>query len=608
MDLLVGRMERKDRDGVPAFLSIGAQHNKWRMDKLRVPPVSSGGSSSSSSSNGVPTRSGRSSSSSLSSAPMKLAKSPMIAVNDVPIRPSSTQPLADNESTSEQERSMINLQRYFTHGYDENAMESDSESEGDSSIFSNKNQSHQGKPHTGNNNLLQKHSHEPSFDYSAAGSGRFSDLEFSFHLSPKSNSLAVSSGRSPNRIIPKVTPDDSMSSPRESRNGSVSEMSSMNRRSSMFLSTPNSAFLKNGRSMSSHFSTASGNSNKKRLVNQFLKPSEMENESTQLQYHSGPFQNSTHRPSTTSSSSGFSSSLHGPFQTMSQSHSQSQDVLLRHRNSSDSLSTSSSYSQLHNVLYKDLDSSAQLSAQGTFPWATRHEPSSAFSSMLNIEDVKKEVEQARPAFRTVDYSGANDTTKIDSEISPDRLRNKQLLSRDLDELRDPDRLLYYEKHIDKSLTNVQSRLRDTFQNSVIQEETKFNTMLQHFDKLTDDYNQVNESIKQLKYTIETNFKDNVREKFNLTDEKSFQCQMDLTIGDCVKDLKVLEARMRSCQDKLVSQKDTIRRLDNLLVVENSLMELDKNTHSVQKYKYFVCDVVLVSLIAMAVMFYVNTQL
>lgn len=599
MDLLVGRMERKDREGVPAFLSIGAQHNKWRMDKLRVPPT--GGA-------GIPVNSVRSSSSSLSNTPMKLAKSPLIAVNDVPINASTTQPLADNESTSEQERSMINLQHYFTHGYDENVMESDSESEGDTSIFTNKQPTHQDKNNTVNNSLLQRHSHDPSFDYSAAGSGRFSDLEFSFNLSPKSNTLAVSGGRSPNRIIPRVTPDDNIPSPRDSRNGSVSEMSSMNRRSSMFLSTPNSAFLKNGRSMSSHFSTASGNSNKKRLVNQFLKPSEMENESTQLQYHSGPFHNSTHRPSTTSSSSGFSSSLHGPFQTMSQSHSQSQDVLLRHRNSNDSLSTSSSYSQLQNVLYKDLDSSAQLSIEGAFPWASKLADSSAFSSMLNIEDVRKEVVQTKPAFRTVDYNGANSQDKLDAEVSPDRLRNKQQLSRGLDELRDPDRLLYFEKHIDKSLTNVQSRLRDTFQNSVIQEETKFNTMLQHFDKLTDDYNQVNESIKQLKATIETNFRDNVREKFNLTDEKSFQRQMDLTIGDCVKDLKRLEARMLSCQDKLALQKDTIRRLDNLLVVENSLMELDKNTHSVQKYKYFVCDVVLVSLIAMIAMFFLNTQL
>ncbi|KAG0668204.1 hypothetical protein C6P45_004905 [Maudiozyma exigua] len=600
MDLLVGRMERKDREGVPAFLSMGAQHNKFRMDKLRVPSVNGAG---------VSPKSGRSSSSSLSGNPVKLAKSSLIAINDVPIKSSSKLAIADNESTSEQERSMINLQRYFTHGYDENAMESDSESEGDTTMFASKQQSHQGKINTGNNNtLLQRHSHEPSFDYSAAGSGRFSDLEFNFHLSPKTNSLAVSGNRTPNRIIPKVTPDDSMPSPGESRNGSMSEMSSMNRRSSMFLSTPNSAFLKNGRSMSSHFSTTSGNSNKKRLVNQFLKPSEMENESNQVQYHSGPFHNIAHRPSTISSSSGFSSSLHGPFQTIAHNHSQSNDVLLRHRTSNDSLSTSSSYSQLQNVLYKDLDSSAQLSAQGAFPWASKSDLSSAYSSMLNIEDVKKEIEQARPLFRTVDYNGDNDKVKIDSAISPDGLRSKQVLSKDKDELKSSDRSLYFEKHIDKSLTDVQSKLRDTFQNSVIQEELKFSTMLQHFDKLTDDYRQVNESIKLLKDTIESDFNNNVREKFNLTDEKSFQCQMDLAIGDCVKDLQLLEKRMRSCQEKLACQKDTIKRLDNLLVVENSLMELDKNTHSVQKYKYIVCDIVLVSLFAAIVMFCINTRL
>ncbi|SMN20038.1 similar to Saccharomyces cerevisiae YAL028W FRT2 Tail-anchored ER membrane protein, interacts with homolog Frt1p [Maudiozyma saulgeensis] len=578
MDLLVDRMERKDREGVPAFLSMGGQNKRWGMEKFKAPSVEEG---------------------STKDTTTKLQKSPLIVVNDVPIT---------TMNTEEQDRSMLNLQRYFSNGYDEHAMISDSDSEDDSRDYSSR-KLNEGTRRakiipvpttTGSSGSTSTTSmRESGFDVSAAGTGRFSDLEFNFHVSPKSHTLAVS--HSPSRVMPTPsmsTTEESLISPRESRNGSISEMSSMHRRSSMFLSTPSSAFMKNGRSMSSHFSSSSSMNNKKRLVNQFLKPSEMENEPSQAQYHSTGQLHQLHRPST-SSSSGISS-LHAPFSTM-----RSNELNLPHRDSNTS-SSSSSYTQLHNVLLKDLDSSKQPSSnQG---WTLGSSSSSPFPSIMNMDNISssegsKSVipKTIAPEFRSVNYNGSNAPNKA-AGTSNYQPQNEILKTKD----EDPDMSLYYEKHIHKSLSNLQSKLKETFQNKVIQEEIKFTTMLQHFDQLSEDYDKVNKSIRELRDAMDNNYNTKVKQRFNLTDKKSFQCQMNCTIGDCVKDLQSLEARMRACQDKLASQKETIRKFDNLLVVENTLQELDKNTNSMHKYKYFVCDVVLVSMIAMAIMLYRHT--
>lgn len=586
-------MERKDREGVPTFLSMGGQNNRWRMEKLRAPSMGE--------------RSSR-------DIPSKLQKSPIIAVNNVPITTMGI-------NADEQDRSIVNLQRYFTNGYDEHAMISDSESEDESRSYSQGKQLHghaSNRPATTSKSIRKPQSVDPVFDFSAAGTGMFSDLEFNFPVSPKNHTLAVS--HSPSRILPSAsmsTTEESLNSPRESRNGSMSEMSSMGRRNSMFLSTPSSAFMKNGRSMSSHFSSTSSMNNKKRLVNQFLKPSEMENEASQMQYHSGQW-HQTHRPSTSSSSA--LSSLHGPFRTMTSSSS-SNEVNLPRRESNNS-STSSSYTQLHNVLFKDLDATQQqqspsllstTTTTGMQGWTLNSSKSSAFSSMMNMyelntfEDSKSVIPAtATPEFRSVDYKGIKDTTTTNNKDSRDVLKQPQHRGLLQNNTEDPDMSLYYEKHIHRSLSNLQTKLRDTFQNSVIQEETKFTSMLQHFDQLTEDYEKVNESIRELRQVVDTNYDTNVKQRFNLTDEASFQCQMNCTMVECVNDLQSLEARMRACQDKLTSQKETIRKLDNLLVVENSLRELDKNTLSVHKYKYFVCDVVLVAVLAIAVMLYRQT--
>lgn len=492
MDLLVDRMERSDRQGVPAFLSLGASLNdRRRMDRLVVPGKGCKQPGD-------------------SSLRKDDFQSPLIAINDIPLH--------EGLENTQNERSMVDLQDYFVD-YDENAMVTDSDTDNEN------------VPH-------YQHQHSSTvFDYSAADSGKFSDLDFNYRTSPKSNSLLVS--HSPCKITAT-----------ERRRSTASRRSSASlqtRRDSLFLSTPNSAVLKNSRSMSSHFGCHS--SSKKRLVNQFLRSSDAEND-----------------------------------QSNSNSNSRR-----------DSGSASLSYPRLQNMLYEDSDtnSTSLLPSQSSVnigsllidsvPESSR---SSVSSSIVAIPEVKA------LQFRTVDY-GLNDKSK-------DKKKTDQTVAAD-----DIDSNLYYEKHIDLNLIQLQTKVTDILQNTVLYEEDKFHTMLQHFDKMSDDYNNINEMLHQVSNLMHSNYKREIQDKFNPTDKDSFQSKLDGSMADCVEDLQKLETRMKSCQDKLSSQKETIRRLNNLLVVENSLLELDKNTKTVFRYRYFMCDVVILSIFVYFIKSYFN---
>ena len=481
-----------------------------------------------------------------------LLKSPMIAINDVPLRPPAKRsPLPEKQARQQgnAERSMIDLRGYFNieTANNEHAMASDSDEE-----------EHHAPPTP--RDALHSHPHDHSLDYCAAGSGMFSDLEFTFHASPKSRSLAVS--HSPSRLN-----NSQMQS--SSRKSSMSDFSSMHRRSSLFLSTPSSMFLKNNRSMSSHFS--SSNNNKKRLVNQFLRPSDMDNAAAMA-------------------------AVQPPLQP----------PVLSDRTSSHSANSSiSGGPHLQNVLYRDLDASVSLSDPPSLlanshtllkDFAPQSIASSRYPSSVDIQALRQDP-NAAPQFRDVNYSGKQDES-VDSNGAPD--------SAVLDPTPSTVNMsLYYEKHIQESLESLQTKLRDTFQATVIQEESKFDTLMQHFDKLAAEYTQIDTGVRALHSTVEASFKTNIQERFDETDNSSLRSQLNSTIGTCVADLQSLEERMHSCQDRLATQRETIRRLDNLLAVENSLLEIEQGTRSVHKYKYFVCDVVILTLAVLLLRLYVS---
>lgn len=548
MDLLVGRMERTDRHGIPPFLTMSSSDNIRPLGAIRPGNNTNNANSQ--------------------------LKSPLIAVNDIPLRPPAKRsPMPEKQAQAQGAtgQSMVDLRGYFNiEGVDnEHAMESDSEDEEERAT------SHIAKgtlhPHPRSH---AHHSHDNVLDYCAAGSGMFSDLEFTFHASPKSRSLAVS--HSPSRL--NNTQSQSQS---QSRQSSMSDFSSMHRRSSLFLSTPSSMFLKNNRSMSSHF--GSSGCNKKRLVNQFLRPSDMDNAAAMASVQ------------------------------QQQQLAQLQPPLLSDRTSSHSASSSLSGGKvggphLQNVLYRDLDASTSISDPPSLlanshtllkDFAPQSIASSRYPSSVDIQALRQDP-NAAPQFRDVNYSGKQ------QQRTGDTVSEKEAAA--VADATGPPAVnmsLYYDKHIQASLGNLQMRLRDTFQSSVIQEESKFDTLMQHFDSLAAEYTSVDTSVRALHDTLQTSFKTNVQDRFNEADPASLRCQLNSTIGTCVADLQSLEDRMHRCQDRLADQRETIRRLDNLLAVENSLLQLEQGTKTVHRYKYFVCDVLILAVAVAVLRLYVT---
>lgn len=155
---------------------------------------------------------------------------------------------------------------------------------------------------------------------------------------------------------------------------------------------------------------------------------------------------------------------------------------------------------------------------------------------------------------------------------------------------------YYQQHITSQLAKLEHQIKHDLKAIVLKDEIELQNSLTSFDALTDDLQNLKSQIVKLKNTVENDYLIVLKADFDEKNPDSFQSQLRHTVDENVKQLEQLEQRMATCQKQLLEQKETMRKMESLLYLENSLMVSNQNTRLAYKYRYVVYDIMTLTVL------------
>lgn len=163
---------------------------------------------------------------------------------------------------------------------------------------------------------------------------------------------------------------------------------------------------------------------------------------------------------------------------------------------------------------------------------------------------------------------------------------------------------YYQQHITAQLAKLEYQIKHDLKSIILKDEVELQNSLTTFDALTDDLQNLKSQVVNLKNTVENEYLIVLKADFDEKNPDSFQSQLRQTVDENVRQLEQLEQRMSKCQNQLLEQKETMRKMESLLYLENSLMMSNQNTRLAYKYRYVVYDILTLSIIGIVV-FYIK---
>ena len=136
-------------------------------------------------------------------------------------------------------------------------------------------------------------------------------------------------------------------------------------------------------------------------------------------------------------------------------------------------------------------------------------------------------------------------------------------------------------------------MKQNLQTFVIKDEADLHGTLSKFDNLTFHLQNMKNRIDELYDVINEKYLSKIKTAFNEDDESSFEFELRTSVEASIKQLEELENRMEYCQLKLQEQRETMRQLDNLILIENSLLESKKNVKHIYSYRFLVFDILVI---------------
>ncbi|QLL34073.1 hypothetical protein HG536_0F03980 [Torulaspora globosa] len=148
---------------------------------------------------------------------------------------------------------------------------------------------------------------------------------------------------------------------------------------------------------------------------------------------------------------------------------------------------------------------------------------------------------------------------------------------------------FYRRHIEAELHKFEDTLKHNLKETIVKNEIDmqqnwkaFDVLIAQLDKLKNDAQSLHDSVKDSKLVT-------LQKDFDQNDEKSFISNVTASIRVNATQLKSLEARMDCCKRKLLQQRDTLRKLEGLLSLEDSLLNAKATSKLAYKYRYMVFD-------------------
>ncbi|CAB4255320.1 Frt2p [Maudiozyma barnettii] len=426
-------------------------------------------------------------------------------------------------------------------------------------------------------------------DYTSATTGTFSDCMFDVRDSsrtiggiPNSNGSGNPNGSS---SLASPSPGDNGSASGDvlNRDIDISDISLGNyvfRHRPMVISGENDSTLPNGRLGSSlnkkvhrhnksraedNPRSASFNSDKKRLVNEFLESMAPPTASTtKMSNILFPSNNST---STTNA------------------------VGKGNMNEITPVYSNDSDKSLQSLLYHDLEQSPTRNDNNS-PSSQRLSPVSKLSSETT----------------GTDSSDDSDTSSFSSVSSFQSLTNRNVSIQNTSSLLlDHEDADYYQHHIAYALNNIETIMKVNLRESAMKRENDFQKGLKDFDAVHTELEALKNRVLRLKDIVSNKYLIELERDFEESDPASYQSKLKQSVGASVADLESIEKRMNHCKTKLEQQKEVIKRMDSLLFVENSLISSRESMGMFTKYKYVIYDFITVIVIIILAIFF-NKQL
>lgn len=239
---------------------------------------------------------------------------------------------------------------------------------------------------------------------------------------------------------------------------------------------------------------------------------------------------------------------------------------------------------LQSLLYRDLASmhSKKKKQASTLPFAPSSVSSSSNSSSFSL----LRTEQSSPSLSSGYDSEDSLSITNDDKVAANNggLTTKNGLGLNYNEVD------YYRHHIAAELHKFEDILKHNIKEVIMRSEFDMVKNWKLFDMSVLQLARLQEEVSNLHDLIKEKNLQALRKDFDKKDKDSFICTLEFSIKTNASLLEGLEKRIDVCKKKLLRQRETLRKLEGLLNLEDSLLNSQKTTKIAYKYRYMVYDV------------------
>lgn len=165
---------------------------------------------------------------------------------------------------------------------------------------------------------------------------------------------------------------------------------------------------------------------------------------------------------------------------------------------------------------------------------------------------------------------------------------------------------YYQRHIALQLRKWECVVKSTLKDVILKNETDLYKSIKNFDTLLHDLETIKSQVFQLRKLIGEDYLVVIRRDFDETNPESFESHLKESVNSSVDQLMKLETTMIACQKRLQDQRDTMRKLESLLHIENSLLENKAKTRFAYKYRYVAIDALSLGILLLLIYYIAQT--
>ena len=185
-----------------------------------------------------------------------------------------------------------------------------------------------------------------------------------------------------------------------------------------------------------------------------------------------------------------------------------------------------------------------------------------------------------------------DLSSRDKSIE-DEANNPKLASQLALNYNEPDN---YQRHMAIKLYQLKLLVKSNIKDTLLRNELALQKNIQNFDSLYSDLDVLTERLVTLQELINGQYLSDLRRDFDDTDPDSYRSTLERTLNENVRELELLEQRMSVCKKKLAEQREAVKNMDSLLILENSILSLKKDTAFLHRYRYVLYEIFILVLV------------